>query len=291
MKITPLDAAVGASVTDIDVRQLDDADVAALDLAWAEHGLLVIRDQHLDPSEHITFASRFAEIDVNQYFVPVEGHPEIAQVKKEADEFRNIGGGWHTDHSYDQVPARGSIMCAYELPPVGGNTLFLSVGAAFDALADLTELTEDVSGALANRCPKFAGDVERLGVGRALQNALCTMSAAHSSGNIFDGPIREAVHPVVIAHPITGRSMLYVNLAFLTTFVGWSVDETRPLFELLLDHTANGGFDYALEWQPGTIGMWDNRATWHTAPNDYHGHRRLMHRITLVGDPLLAAAV
>ena len=108
MRITP--EKVGATVSDVDVRELDDVAVEQVAAAWAEHGVLFLRDQSLTPDEHIAFAERFAPIDVNRFFKPVDTHPQIATVLKEADQQGNIGGGWHTDHSYDEIPARGSIL-------------------------------------------------------------------------------------------------------------------------------------------------------------------------------------
>ena len=133
MLITP--ERVGATVSDVDVRQLNDDATTQLANAWAEHGVLFFRDQELTPDDHITFAERFASIDVNKFFKPVETHPKIATVLKEADQQGNIGGAWHTDHTYDQIPARGSILLAREVPPVGGDTRFADVAAAYDALS------------------------------------------------------------------------------------------------------------------------------------------------------------
>ncbi len=305
MKVTPLEAPVGAEISDIDVRSLDDDDVAALAGAWAEHGVLFLRDQDITPDEHIAFAERFADIDVNKFFTPVASHPRIAQVLKEADQVKNIGGGWHTDHSYDQVPARGSILLAREVPPNGGDTKFLSVGAAFDALADLVELPAAVRSILAIKVEGFEGDLETHGVGSALQRALCSMQAHHGNEHAFganaehrkemegrfNNPdlVGNAVHPVVIAHPDTGRALLYVNPAFMTHFVGWTLEESEPLRDFLLDFVRDGEFGMQFSWEPGSIAMWDNRSTWHFALNDYDGHRRLMHRITLAGTELSAA--
>ena len=134
MRCTPVSQALGAEVTEIDLRHLDDDEVAELDAAWVEYGVLFFRDQMLTPDEHVAFANRFAEIDVNKFFTPVDTHPQIAEVLKEPGQATNIGGGWHTDHSYDPSPARGSILLAREVPPVGGDTRFASVGAAYDGI-------------------------------------------------------------------------------------------------------------------------------------------------------------
>ncbi|MDG2232705.1 MAG: TauD/TfdA family dioxygenase, partial [Ilumatobacter sp.] len=136
MQVSPVSEYVGAVVSDLDITNLSGSDVAALDQAWATHGVLFFREQTLSEDEHIAFAERFSTIDVNKFFTPVPSHPKIAQVLKEADQDVNVGGGWHTDHSYDQIPARGSILVARDLPTSGGETRFLSVGAAYDSLSD-----------------------------------------------------------------------------------------------------------------------------------------------------------
>ncbi len=271
MKFTPVSQALGAEVTDVDLRRLDHDDVAELDAAWLEHGVLFFRDQALTPDEHLAFATRFAEIDVNKFFTPVDTHPEIAQVLKEPDQATNIGGGWHTDHSYDSSPARGSILLAREVPPVGGDTRFASVGAAYDALSD------------------------------GLKETLCTLRAHHSNEHVFGAEalamrtdtrlggaehVGSTEHPVVIAHPGNGRPLLYVNGGFTTHIVGWTVEESQALLSYLYQHMSKPEFGYQFRWEPGSIAMWDNRSTWHWALNDYDGHRRHMHRITIAGEPL-----
>ncbi len=274
MLITP--EQVGATVSEIDVRELDDNTTGQLVNAWAEHGVLFFRDQDLTPDDHIAFAERFAPIDVNKFFKAVDTHPQIATVLKEADQDINIGGAWHTDHTYDQIPARGSILLAREVPPVGGDTQFADVGAAFDALSP------------------------------GLQATLSTLQALHSNEHVFGAKtdhsnavgdrignpegVGNAVHPVVIAHPQTGRKLLYVNRGFTRHFVGWTMEESAPLLRYLYEHVAQEQFTTQFSWEVGSIAMWDNRSTWHNALNDYAGHRRLMHRITVSGEALAAAS-
>ncbi|HAY67860.1 MAG TPA: taurine dioxygenase [Acidimicrobiaceae bacterium] len=273
MLITP--ERVGATVSDVDVRQLNDDATTQLANAWAEHGVLFFRDQELTPDDHITFAERFASIDVNKFFKPVETHPKIATVLKEADQQGNIGGAWHTDHTYDQIPARGSILLAREVPPVGGDTRFADVAAAYDALSP------------------------------GLQKTLESLEAVHSNEHVFGKSaqynremgdrlgnpegVGNAVHPVVIQHPQTGRKLLYVNLAFTRYFVGWTMEESAPLLQYLYEHVGQYQFTTQFQWDVGSIAMWDNRSTWHWALNDYPGHRRLMHRITVAGEALSPA--
>lgn len=273
MQLRPLSEHVGTEVTGIAMAALDDAGFEQLRHLVYDRGVAVLRDQDLTPQQHIAFARRWGGIDINNYF-PLNGeHPEIAEVRKEADQMVNIGGGWHTDHSYDQIPAMGSILVARELPPSGGDTLFSSMGAAYDALSD--------------------------GLKATLEN----LNAVHSADHIYshDGVYAQtdqasalrghdlktrAVHPVVIRHPVTGRKLLYVNGAFTLHFEGWAREESRPLLDYLYTLGTREEFQCRLEWKPGTVAIWDNRATWHLAQNDYHGHRRVMHRITLTGEPI-----
>jgi taurine dioxygenase len=219
-------------------------------------------------------------INVNRFFQAVETHPVIAEVRKEADQKANIGSSWHTDHSYDQAPAMGSIPYAREVPSVGGDTLFASMYAAYDALSD------------------------------GLKQMLLTMKAEHSSRHVFgevayverdlddlgsrlgntDAATQDSLHPVIIKHPLSGRSALYVNGDFTVKFAGWSKDESQPLLDYLYAHASRNEFTCRFNWRKGSIAIWDNRATHHCALNDYHGERRLMHRITIDGVELQPAA-
>ncbi|MEM8708861.1 MAG: TauD/TfdA family dioxygenase [Actinomycetota bacterium] len=277
MQITPVSNALGANVSDVDLRVLDDAEAAALSAAWSEHGVLFFREQQLSPDDHIAFARHFGEIDVNRFFNAVDGHPEIAEVLKEADQTANIGGGWHTDHSYDLAPARGSILYAHEIPPIGGDTCFIGMGAAYDALS------------------------------RPMKDMLGSLHAVHSGAHVFgrqskhrqrtadrignpDAVPDDVTHPVVIAHPDTGRPMLYVNPGFTTKIDGLTIQESRAILGFLYEHCQRPEFQIRFEWEPGSLAMWDNRSTWHFAVNDYHGHRRYLHRVTVAGAELQGAA-
>ncbi len=267
--------ALGAFVQGVDLASFDDETLAELRDAFAAYSVLFFRDQSLSPEAHIALAERWGEINVNRFFAAVPEHPQIAMVLKEPDQTSNVGGGWHTDHSYDQIPALGSMLLALETPPVGGDTLFASTCAAYDSLSDgLKETLESlrawhssrhVFGAEANRPADLA---ERLGNQEAAT--------------------QDALHPVVITHPLSGRKSLYVNPGFTVRFDGWTAEESEPLLHFLYRHIGLPQHTYRLRWEPGTLAFWDNRATWHWAVNDYHGERRLMHRITLEGTPVAA---
>lgn len=271
--IRPTTHALGAEILDVDINDLSDSDFDQIRKAFVDQAVIFLRNQKLTPDQHVAFAERWGSINVNRFFGNVEGYPQIAEVRKEPGQTANIGGSWHTDHSYDEIPAMGSILLAREVPPTGGDTLFASMYAAYDALSD--------------------------GFKQTLQGLNAVHSSRHVFGNAmpankgFEGRIgnaeaatQDAVHPMVIEHPESGRKALYVNPGFTIGIEGWKHEESRPLLNLLYRHAVRPEFTYRFKWQAGSIAFWDNRATWHYALNDYHGEMRLMHRITLDGSAL-----
>jgi taurine dioxygenase len=270
--VRPVSTAVGAEILGLDLADtLPDATIDAIRRALFEHGVVFFRDQKLTPEQHVAFAQRFGAINVNRFFKTVDGYPMIAEVRKEPDQVGNIGGGWHTDHSYDQVPAMGSILYAREIPETGGDTLFASMYAAYDALSD--GLKQTLAGLQAVHSSRHVFGVEAYAGRGDLKGRYLNPEAA----------TQDAVHPIVVRHPGSGRRALYVNSAFTVRFVGWTDDESRPLLQYLYQHAARPEFTYRFQWREGSLAFWDNRCTWHYALNDYHGHRRLMHRITVEG--------
>ena len=276
MEIRPISGALGAEILGVDFAAgVDDETFSRIRGTFLEHGVIVIRDQDLTPEQHLAAARRFGEVNVNRFFTPVDGHPEVAEVRKEAHQEKNIGNKWHTDHSYDDAPALGSMIYAIEVPPAGGDTLFANMSLAYETLSD------------------------------GMKDMLSKLEAVHSSRHVF-GPgvksspdvadryrnaeqaVQDAVHPVVIRHPDTGRKVLYVNPTFTVRFDGWTEEESKPLLDYLYAHAARPDFSCRVRWEKGLLGLWDNRATWHLALNDYHGHRRLMHRVTIEGTTLSA---
>ena len=279
--VTPISRFVGADIGYVDIADgISDEQFLEIRRAFVAHGVIFIRDQNLTPDQHIEFAKRWGEINVNRFFQAVDTHPIIAEVRKEANQKKNIGSTWHTDHSYDQIPAMGSILYAREVPKIGGDTLFSSMYAAYDYLSD------------------------------GMKDTLLRMRAEHSSRHVFGesayvdmdmddvgdrfsntaDATQDATHPVIIKHPLSGRSALYVNGDFTVKFKGWSQLESQPLLDYLYQHASQNEFTCRFKWQKGSIAIWDNRATHHCALNDYHGEHRLMHRITIDGEGLEPAS-
>jgi taurine dioxygenase len=276
LHIQPSPGGVGAFVDGIDLAQIDETQAAVLKTALGDHGVLFFRDQALSPDQHIAMAELFGGINVNRFFAHADGEPRIAEVRKEPDQKANIGGGWHTDHSYDQIPAMGSILLARETPPQGGDTVFANMYTAYESLSDGLKATLDGLNAVHSSRHVFGKSARYKQRGEDLGGRL---------GN-EDAATQDAVHPVVIRHPVSGRKALFVNPGFTLRFEGWSDAESAPLLQYLYQQSVRPEHTYRFQWANGSIAFWDNRATWHYAVNDYHGHRRLMHRITVEGEPI-----
>ena len=280
MQVTPLQGA-GAEIRGVNLANLDDANFDTVRQVFSDYGLVFFRDQNLTEQDQIDFAQRWGPINVNRFFTAHETHPEIAMVTKEPDQTVNIGGGWHTDHSYDLEPALGSMLLARELPTTGGDTWFVSM---FDAYNGLSEGLKQTLRGL--RAVHSAKHVFGTSAGYAEQQP--------REGKRIGNPeaadvLTDPVHPVVIRHPISGRESLYVNPGFTLRFEGWTPEESRPLLDYLFSQAIAEERICKFKWEPGSMAFWDNRATWHFAQNDYDGQRREMHRITIEGCALESA--
>lgn len=275
MQITPL-AGAGAEITGVDLRRLTNAEFAAVKGAYAQYGVVFFRDQSLSEDDHIAFARRFGPININRFFLAHERYPEIALVLKEKEQKTNIGGGWHTDHSYDVEPAMGSILVARQLPDAGGDTWFASMYTAYDTLDAPTK--KEIAGLRAVHSAKHI-------FGSGADNYYkANQDTGPRIGNAAAADVLEDVtHPVVVTHPLSGRKALYVNPAFTTRIVGYTDEQSNALLMRLYAHAMRPDHAHRFKWRDGSVAFWDNRSTWHWAMNDYHGERRLMHRITIEG--------
>lgn len=281
LNIQPLEG-VGAQITGIDIKKLSVAEFEAIQSSFAEHGVIFFRDQETTETDHIRFAERWGEININRFFAAHPDFPQIAIVAKEPDQTGNIGGGWHTDHSYDAEPALGSVLVARILPDSGGDTLFASMYKAYETLPQA--IKTQIDGLTARHSGKHifgdqpdafyqTGDI---GTGEGGSGRIGNAGAANA--------LVDPVHPVVITHPLSGKKALYVNPAFTREVVGLTKDKSDALLSMLYTHVISSKtLHHRFHWEPGSIAMWDNRATWHWALNDYQGQRRIMHRITIEG--------
>lgn len=261
----------GVEFYDVDVSQMSETELEAAQQAQNDHGVIFFRDQNLTPDQHIQFARRWGDIVVNRFFETVDGYEEIAMVRKEPQHTTVVGETWHTDHSYDLEPARGSILYAREIPTQGGDTLFVNTYLAYEALSEGLKSTLQQLKAVHASEHVFS------------KQAVEAFEAGEDRFKNFDQAIQENTHPAVITHPLSGRKSLYVNPEFTLRFEGWTDEESKSLLNYLYDHALQPQFQLRFKWQKDSIAFWDNRATWHQAINDYPTERRIMHRITLEG--------
>ncbi len=278
--VMPISREVGAEISGADIAAgISDQQFTEIRQAFIDYGVIFFRDQVITPDQHIEFAQRWGEINVNRFFQPVKTHPIIAEVRKDPDQETNIGAAWHTDHSYDQIPAMGSILYAREVPSLGGDTLFSSMYAAYDTLSD--GMKKMLAGLRAEHSSRHSFG-EQAYVDRDMDDIGARLGNTGAA-------TQDAIHPVIIRHPLSGRPALYVNGEFTVKFEGWTKAESQPLLDFLYEHARQNEFTCRFHWQKGSMAIWDNRATHHCAMNDYQGELRLMHRITIGGVPVAAA--
>lgn len=271
LDIRPIAGALGAEIGGVDLsRDLPDGTIAEIRRALLDHLVIFFRDQDITPDQHLAFARRFGETVEYPLVKGLEGYPEITTIVKLEHEKLNFGGLWHADTTYLEEPPMGAILVARELPPCGGDTLFANMVMAYEALSEgMKNLLAPLKGVSVSNLPKVTQ----------------TRQARMEEGaKTAPDSVLTATHPVVYTHPDTGRKILYVNGAHTCRFEGMSDEESAPLLEYLFEHQTRPEFTCRFRWEPGSIAFWDNRATQHNPVNDYHGHKRVMHRITLAGD-------
>ncbi len=274
--VTPLSSALGAEITGVDLSQpLDNRTAEAVHHAFLDHQVIFFHDQDITPDQHKDFARRFGPLNVHPYVKALDGHPEILEVLKDTGDSRNFGGLWHIDLTFMEEPPLGSMIYALEVPEAGGDTLWASMYLAYERLSD------------------------------GMKNLLDGLVGVHSAGPVY-GPreitadraigttikldqtedaLSDVEHPVVRIHPETGRKCLFLGGgSYLRRFKDMTEDESAPLIGYLNDFAVRPELTCRYRWQPGSFAFWDNRCTQHYALNDYHGERRLMHRVTIDGD-------
>ncbi len=280
MSITvhPVSPALGAEVAGVDLsRRLGAEEFDTVHRALLDHGVVFLRDQEVQPRDLVDFAARFGPLNVHPMMKPLDGYPAILEIVKNPEDRHNFGGSWHTDLSYLARPALASLLYAREIPPVGGDTLFASMYLAYEALSD------GLKGLLSGL--RAVHDTRRIYTPDAQRRLGGTIGdAASMRRNRPEDQHEEAVHPVVRTHPETGRRALYVNCNFTSRFEDMTEAESAPLLDFLFTHLQRPEFTCRFRWTEGAVALWDNRCTQHYALNDYHGHRRVMHRVSIEGD-------
>ena len=271
LAVTPIAGALGAEIGGVDLStDLPDATVKSIRQTWLEHGVIFFRNQTLPPDRLLALAERFGDVLEYPFVRGLDGYPEIIPVVKLEHERHNFGGVWHTDTAYLEQPPMATMLVAREVPPYGGDTLFASGTKAYEALSD--GMRHLLAGLHAVNSSAKA-EVSKTREDRVKDSA---RTDARSEYN--------AEHPVVRTHPETGRKSLYVNIAHTQRFAGMTDEESAGLLAYLFQHQIRPEFTCRFRWEPGSLALWDNRCVLHNPINDYHGHRRVMHRVTLRGD-------
>ncbi len=270
LTIRKVAGALGAEISGADLSaNLPDGVITQIRAALVEHQVIFFRDQSLSPEDQVAFGRRFGPLNIHPYVRGMDGHPEVMEIIKEPADRTNFGGGWHSDTSFLERPAIGSILYALELPEWGGDTLFSSQVAAYEALSPGLKATLESLSAVHSAGQEYSPQ------GHSAQKRT-SMSVAEA-----EGAVGEFIHPVVLVHPESGRKALYVNPAFTLRIEGWTKRESRPLLDFLFEHCRYEGYTCRFNWRPGSVAFWDNRQVWHFALNDYPGQRRYMRRVTV----------
>ena len=271
LEVRPLSRAVGAEILGINLLDpVSDAQIAEIRKIWLQHSVVFFREQPLEPGAFQAFARRFGEIIEYPFVKGLPDFPLIVPVLKLPHEKHNFGGVWHTDTTYLQEPPMATMLIARELPPVGGDTLFASNYAAFEGLSPALQETL--------RTLKGVNSSAKAAVTHSREDRLADSATDKGRSEL------NSEHPVVRTHPETGREALYVNPGHTTRFAGWTEEESAPLLNYLFEQQVKPEYTCRFVWRPGSIAFWDNRCALHNPINDYHGYKRLLHRITLKGD-------
>jgi taurine dioxygenase len=269
-EVRPIAGALGAEILGVDLRDPKPDVIAAIRAAWLEHLVVFFRDQPLNPDQLLALARAFGEPIEYPFVKGLDGYPQITPVIKLEHEKVNFGGLWHSDTAYLERPPMATMLIARETPPRGGDTLFANMYLAYETLSEgMRRMLDGV--VVVNSSAK--ADVTRTREDRVRDSAK-------------DDAKKEYVaeHPAVRTHPETGRKALYVNGGHALRFRDMTVEESAPLLNYLFAHATRPEFTCRFHWEPGSIALWDNRCTQHNPVNDYHGYRRVMHRVTLAGD-------
>ncbi len=271
IEVRPIAGALGAEIAGVDLaHDLSDETVAEIRRAWLDRLVIFFRDQRLPPADYVRVARRFGGVVEYPFIKGLEGFPEITPVIKLEHEKTNFGGLWHSDTSYLEEPPMATMLLARELPPYGGDTLFANTYLAYEALSDGMKRLLD--GLIAINSSVKA-DASRTREDRMKQSVKPDAKKEYV-----------AEHPVVRTHPETSRKALYINGGHTVRFRDMTEAESAPILNFLFQHIVRPEFTCRFRWEVGSLALWDNRCTQHNPINDYHGFRRVMHRITLAGD-------
>lgn len=275
MQVNRITGVFGAEVVVDDVRALDDGELAELRALVCEHEFVVVPRQSLTPHEQVAFSHRLGPAADSPFIEPSPDHPEVIKVLKEASDGKafNFGGAWHSDFSFQPAPPSFTVLHAIDIPPYGGDTLWSSMTAAWDALSPDRQRDIERVFAVHTARDAYSPKMQAIHSGLSSMNIVCDESANDTQ-----------VHPLVTTHPETGKRVLFYNRGYVRDLVGFDDQEEKTrLLEWLHLHTTDAKFTLRHRWSVGDVAIWDNRSTQHYALNDYAGFRREMHRTTVAG--------
>ena len=271
-KVTPLNPTIGAVIEGIDLSQtLSAAALALIERALLEHQVIFFRDQPLSPVQHAALARQFGQLHIHPIYPNIPEQPEIMLLDTELNDLRD-NALWHTDVTFLAEPAMGAILSAKKVPAYGGDTLWSSATAAFEALS--LPLQRMLCGLTATHDIAKSFPAERFGTDPAEVEKLEQAKKKHP-------PIS---HPVIRTHPVTGRPALFVSEGFSTRINELDAKESDAVLKLLFEHIQKPEFVVRWSWQANDVAFWDNRCTFHYAVDDYRPQHRVMNRATLMGD-------
>ena len=267
IRVEPISTALGAVIHGVDCKaELPDQVIDEIRSSWLEHLVVFFPEQYLEPAEQLTFARRFGVPVEYPMIQGMEGFPEVVEVIKLPHETHNFGGIWHSDTTYLESPPTGALLLAQELPPVGGDTLFANMYLAYETLS--TGLKDMLDSLIVVQSSAKAG------ASKSREDRLSDSSAVAEQ-------VLESEHLAVRTHPETGRKVLFVNYGHSIRFKNMTEAESKPLLDYLFAHQTRPEFTCRFQWTVGSMAMWDNRCTQHNPINDYHGFKRVMHRISI----------
>ena len=261
-KLTPI---IGAEIGGVDLARPSNRQLDEIHRALAENQVIFFRDQELTPEQHLDFGRNFGPLHIHPAAPHAPGHPELMIIHADKDSPRANGENWHSDVSCDELPPLGSILYIKTCPPHGGDTLFASMYAAYEALSERMQRYLDGLAALHDGEPVYRGLYANYGVAD---------KASYP----------RAEHPVVRTHPVTGRKALYVNRGFTRRILGIPRDESEGVLRYLYEHMENPLFQCRFRWRANSVAFWDNRCVQHHAMWDYWPHTRSGFRVTVRGD-------
>lgn len=265
IRVEPVTGSIGAEISGVDLRELDDELIAELQDAWLAHKVLFFRDQDLTQEQHVTYGAAFGELEVHPFTSNVIEHPEIIVLESTPEKF-SAAEVWHSDVTFREAPPLGSVLYGRIIPPWGGDTCFANMELAYEMLDDDVKEMIDDRVAIHSYAKTFGKNISEDERAKAEEE------------------FPDQKHPLVRTHPVTGAKSLFINRAFTIGIDGMTADESRPLRRLLCAQSQIPELQCRFRWRPGSIAQWDNRCTQHYAVPDHGGHHRRVERVTLIGD-------